>query len=390
MRKKNTALLILALALASVMAWPLPWEVALLLACLVLAVLAWSARSDTSRIILINLAAVFFALAAFEAWLAAKAAAGDGTRLEGTITEGFTVPHPDLGYHPRAGSHVTARKLHGAKIIYDVDYTIGPDGSRVSPPSVPSPSGRCVVFFGDSVTFGEGVADREAFPFRVAERLGPGNSVHNFAFSGYGPHQMLALLQSSAPDARAGCRPTDFVYLAILEHVARVGGLTSWDYHGPRYRLDDGGRAVRDGNFDAPTRLLGRWDLPAGLASELDRCHTWQRFLGRNRSPGRPELDLYLGIVKESARLAAQRYPGSLFQVLLWDGRDDERLAVIERELASADIRVHRITQAIPDFTGNASRYLLSPYDGHPNSVMHERLAGYVVDAMLPLAGDRT
>ena len=81
--------------------------------------------------------------------------------MEGTIVEGYTHPDDMLGYAPDPGKRVTARKLHGNTALYDVTYTIGTDGLRVTPSAPGTPVARCVIFFGDSVTFGEGVNDDE-------------------------------------------------------------------------------------------------------------------------------------------------------------------------------------------------------------------------------------
>ena len=137
-----------------------------------------------------------------------------------------------------------------------------------------------------------------------------------------------------------------------------------------------------------PTQLVAqrvytrRAAPPVGEPIVRDKLHL-QRFFGRDRDPGGSDLALFLGIVLESARLARAKYPGSTFQMILWDGRDDARIGIIEHRLTAAGIPVHRLTAAIPDFATAASRYILSPHDGHPNALMHERLAEYILDRMM-------
>jgi hypothetical protein len=373
---------ILAVATAGIGWCPVPWSAGLFAAALLLALAARGVRGVGSRVILVNLAAVILALAAFESYLGYRDERGDGTRMAGTITEGFHEPDDDLGYRPRAATRVTATKSYGDALIYDVTYSIGTDGLRVMPPAAPGAPAGCVVFFGDSVTFGEGVADDEAYPFLVARRLGSGWTAHNLAFSGYGPQQMLARLQSGATRRLAGCRPTQFVYLAILEHVARVAGLTRWDRHGPRFRLGPGGVPVRDGNFDTPPMRFGGRPVPPAVTQAVDEFRAWQRFSGRGRSPGQGDLELFLAVVAESARLARELHPGSRFDVILWDGRDDDWLGVIRQRLENAGLGVHWLTEAVPGFPADADRYLF-PHDGHPSPEMHRLLAQYVVDVLI-------
>ena len=371
--------LVVVIAGAGIRYCPVPWSPVLLAAAALLGLAAWRARREGAKLAMTWLGSALVAVATFEGYLGHQERAGDGTSMQGTITAGFNQPDDMLGYVPDRASRVTARKLYSNTVLYDVTYNIGADGLRIRPELENVAPVRSVVFFGDSVTFGEGVNDQETFPYLVG-RAGGGNfAAYNFAFSGYGPHQMLAILQAGLIESRKVPRPTHFIYLAIVEHVARVAGLAPWDRHGPRFRLDTGDIPVRDGNFDSPKRLFGRWTVSAPAVAALDNLRTWRRFFGRSRDPDDADLELFLGVVSESARLARAQYPGSTFHVILWDGREDRRIGIIAQRLTAAGIPVERLTAVIPDFTADASRYLLSPHDGHPNPLMHRRLAEYIV-----------
>ena len=385
-RTLRLALLLAIPAAAAMLYFRLPWPLLLLGVAGLCVVSAMALRSDAAKVAMANLAALCVALAAFEGYLEYKASTGDGTRMEGTIVNDFVERDDLLGYRPKMGSRVTARKLHADTVIYDVVYSINADGLRVMPTSGPHPARHCAVFFGDSITFGEGVGDEDAYPYQVVAGSGGAVAGFNFAFSGYGPHQMLGAVQAGAVERIATCRPSHFVHLAILEHIARVAGLAAWDRHGPRFMLDARGRPVRDGNFDAPADP--RWPkVPGWLADSADRYRTWQKFFGRGRALRAADLDLYLAVVRETASLLRERHPGSRFDVLLWDGRDDDRLAVIERSLNSAGINVHRLTAIMDDFNSAAARYLLGPPDGHPNALMHRHIADYVLASVVPRPG---
>lgn len=380
--------LILIMAGAGIRYCPVPWSPVLLSVAALLSFAAWRARREWAKPGMAWLAAVFVALAAFEGYLGHQERAGDGTTMEGTITRGFNQRDDVLGYVPDKASQVTARKLYGHEVLYDVTYSIGADGLRVRPKTNDVAPASSVVFFGDSITFGEGVNDDEAFPYLVGRAGADKFVAYNFAFSGYGPHQMLTILQNGLIDSRAVPMPAHFIYLAIVEHVARVAGLVRWDRHGPRFRLDAAGTPVRDGNFDSPKQLFGRWQVPDPAVAALDALHTWRRFFGRSRDPDEADLELFIGVVTESARLARAQYPGSTFHVILWDGRDDPRIEIIARRLAAAGVPVERLTSIIPDLTADDSHYILSPHDGHPNPLMHQRLAEYILRRIaLPVPG---
>jgi hypothetical protein len=356
---------------------PLPWAIALLTTSILLAYGAVASTRNSMKVVMINAAAICFALAAFEGYLGIVELQGDGTRMEGSITEGFTHSDNVLGYAPNKNTQVTARKFYGDMLIYDVVYTIGPTGLRTSPPAN-QPTRGCVVFFGDSVTFGEGVNDQEAFPYQVGLKTKGEYQIFNLGFSGYGPHQMLASLQAHRLEESVKCRPTYFIYLAIPEHIMRVVGLTSWDRHGPRYRLKQDGTLVRDGNFDTPSSRIPLW-----VQKAIGSYHTWQKLFGNERQPDNADLELFLAVIRKAAHIIHQRYPKSQFDVILWDARNDQRIAVIENNLLAAKIPVYLLTSAIPDFLANWRHYVLSAHDLHPNATAHKLIADYVVSHIL-------
>jgi hypothetical protein len=350
-------------------------------AALLLGLLAWLLRRSSLTYLFTNLATACFAVALFEAFLAIEnSSAGDGTRIEGTINDNFTRPDDTLGYLPNKNAKVTARKLYENSILYDVVYTIGADGLRVSPPHNSDTSTGCAIFFGDSVTFGEGVNDDENYPYLVGLKTDGTYRIHNFAFSGYGPHQMLANLMSGRVAERIRCAPSHVFFLCIPAHIERVAGLTSWDRHGPRFRLSNDGSVKQDGHFDDPWHI-GTWTLPKWVKEGLELSLTWQKIMGRGRQSTSADLDLLAAVIAASRQAASGQYPGSQFDVILWDGAD--RARAIESRLVAAGLPLHLLTTAIPDFPEHWGDYVISPHDMHPNKRLHDRLADYIVSKIL-------
>src|SRR5271165_6743499 len=83
-------------------------------------------------------------------------------------TPGYLSPHPVLGWGPGHPGVFHDRKLDGktGSVIYDVDYTIDEYRNRQV---ISAPSGPSVAFFGDSMTFGQGVPDAETLPQAFAD-----------------------------------------------------------------------------------------------------------------------------------------------------------------------------------------------------------------------------
>lgn len=160
-----------------------------------------------------------------------------------------------LGYAPVHGQLTPVKGFAGSQLIYDVTYTIDADGLRIAAGFDENPhDNRCMLFFGCSFTFGEGVDDHEAMPY-VAGTLA-NLRAYNFGFPGYGPHQMLAAVEHGMVERIVDCRPRWIIYQALPTHVARAAGQTSWDRHGPRYALEDG-EAKYTGHFDDGRSKVG-------------------------------------------------------------------------------------------------------------------------------------
>lgn len=146
----------------------------------------------------------------------------DQERTEGGYTQNYFIPDETLGYAPQKGLAVSSRRYHGNELVYAVTYTIDINGLRISPTF---PSAECtgsVLFFGCSLTFGEGLNDHEAMPFLVGTLSQ--RKVYNFAFHGYGPHQMLSAIEHGVVDKTVDGDPQYAIYQTGLFHVARAAG----------------------------------------------------------------------------------------------------------------------------------------------------------------------
>ena len=321
----------------------------------------------------INVAAVLLAVGAFLLYRSLQPVPGSDTHFEGTIAQpGVYDVLDDMGHLLKPNQRVTARLVSPYRTVYDVTYGIGPDGFRVVPTNPAHPD-SCVVLFGDSNTFGIGVQDNQTYAWQIAERGKGRIAVYNFGVPGTGPHEMLAGLQSGRFQKIIGCTPTDVVYFFIVEHIGRVTGrLSPWDTHGPRYRLDASGKAVRDGNFDTrPHDPLP--DLDEGLLG-------WRRLVyGIDHVGTRQETELTAAIIIQSAREIARFAPKAKFHVLFWTMFDSKRLDELASDLTAAGIVVHPVQQFLPDYRDHQLRYVNGQEDGHPNPMTHGKFADYIL-----------
>ena len=246
--------------------------------------------------------------------------------------------------------------------LYDVVYTIDRHGHRVTRGG--GEGAETYLFFGGSVTFGEGVANSETLPQRFSEALGYRFTVVNASFHGYGPQQMLRALELGQIDEAITGPVRHVVYLAIPTHPERVAGDWFWNLDTPRYELDARGQAGFVGMQSEhwPTRLLATLDRAGGLPQRLARAaYALESEDARNR--------LWAAVVERSASIARDRY-GSKFLCVLWDQWDPGRPAELERLLVQRNIETFRVAPVLAGLTPEES-LIRSGVDHHPSARAH-------------------
>lgn len=337
-----------------------------------------SARKRLGRAGWALAALVALALGAIETILVLAPHLGQPTRFEGSYADvGAFGLHDDLGYAPEPGLALTSRKLVHDRAVYEVTYGYDTHALRTPPPVVTPPRGS-VLCFGCSFTFGEGVEDTEAYPYRVGVRTGGKYQVLNFGFHGYGPHQMLARLQAGLVEPVLSVPPTDVVYLALTDHMTRAAGLKSWDAHGPWYTLE-GEALVRKGNFDdRPWPAFGTRAFVRECVGRLfGRSALYARL---RREPFRSNAEherLFEALVRTTQAEVEMRFPGARFHVLAWDLNPGWNQVL--DHLAAAGIEVHRVSEILPP---PVEAHLI-PGDLHPTPEALDRIAAFVVERLL-------
>jgi hypothetical protein len=205
-------------------------------------------------------------------------------------------------------------------------------------------------------------------PYRVGEKTGGRFRVYNFAFHGYGAHQMLAALEDQLVEGTIDCVPRLVIYQAHPDHVVRAAGFAPWDPHGPRYLREPGGGVAYAGHFDDGVALYG-W----GLLSVLNQSKLLAALLSLRQPDQESSERLFVGIVGAARELVETRHLGAEFHVILWEDANSS----LFQQLARAGLRLHPIDTIVPKEERGDPRYTI-PRDGHPTALLHERVAAYV------------
>jgi hypothetical protein len=158
----------------------------------------------------------------------------------------------ELGAQGTTGVHAIKKRSLSGETVFDVKYSTGRDGFRITPGAGCSGS-LGINFLGDSLTFGEGVQDDETLPYFIFKNLKT-ICVRNLGFPAYGVHQVLSILQSDR-DTRS---VMNFLLTAPWQAV-RSSCKPTWTQGSPKYKLLSNGAVARVGRcFDDTDWVLLR------------------------------------------------------------------------------------------------------------------------------------
>lgn len=295
----------------------------------------------------------------------------DPTLTRGRVLEEYSVNDKILGYSSKKDAVIPVARYYGDDLVYRATYTMNKDGLRIGPEvsrNQNSTIERCVVFFGGSFTFGRGVEDYETIPYLVTKESNGSLRTYNLAFNGYGPHQMLAMIENGLEQDVMDCKPDVGIYQGMVHHVARVNGHVYWDVRGPRYVINESGEVFLDGHFDYVAES-SRKSLIFKVQNRLHQYLSKSKFCSemyKNVLAARNLnnfVDLYLGAVEKSRTIFENRYPNSEFIVIFWDDPDyyNKYTKKILDGFQDRGIKVFPVSEMLPGYIENKFRYELSP-----------------------------
>lgn len=290
-------------------------------------------------------------------------------------------PDADLGYiSKRQAGAYPSRVSMGGEVLYDVVYTLDADGWRVTPQHPGAK--RAAIFLGDSWTAGEGVNDADTFPCKLAQLLGAEWQVYNRAVPGYGPHSVLAQLESGRLDALLQrYDQVEVFFLTIPSHEWRMAGYASWDEQGPRYVLENG-RLERRGNFDTDYKrnwLWGQWGM---LVSAFRESYLCQLLFIDWRFQHGAMVDVQCAAVRAMQQYVEGHSRNGRFTLLGFAG-----MAEVLRRCADAGVNVLDATPALT-LGLRDPRYSI-PHDMHPSPLAYTHLAEFLACHLRGEAGAR-
>lgn len=393
MRKFLPWIVVAAIAVPALKYSTLPYLWIFISSSVALAIMASTDR--VRRVWWVNLACITFGLAVAEYyfWTQGYEASTEGQVDEGTFAKQIFTPHPDLGWAPQPGTVARQRRSFEGKELYDVDYTIGQNGLRISSRSESPPEAECILLFGGSFTFGQGLEDQETLAWQISDQSKHDFRTYNLGVMGYGAHQMLSALQHGLVDKAVDCdreRVSHVFYQAISDHIRRSAGRAWWITRGPKYRLTEDGDVKLSGHFEDNDDYNEERSLAEMLGTQILKSEIYNAIVEGKylHKYGQDTIDLYIEIVHESRQIVRSKYPCAKLHVLWWDEDDIDNRAVSDG-LKQDGVDVHLISDILPNYEVDDlnETYRLHETDNHPNALANELIAEYVVRDILPQPG---
>jgi len=229
----------------------------------------------------------------------------------------YWIEDDELGYKPRPSIFTRAQKEVNNKIVYDTEYTIDSHGLRKTKSAGMA---QCnFLFFGGSRVFGEGLPDIQALPYQFSSKLNYNYNVLNYAFHGYGPHQMLRVLETGNLDLSKGNVAVIF-YLLAPDDLDKISGNVERFRRGPKYILKEE-KLKYVGDLTGIGGIFNSlYDFKSSVISLLRHSQLINLLFKLINSENTEKLDkryeLLLGIINEADKFAREKY-NSKFVIIL-------------------------------------------------------------------------
>ena len=207
------------------------------------------------------------------------------------------------------------KKVRDGETIFDVTYKFDSLYRRIVPEHPDDGAENFIIFFGGSQTFGEGLNDWETIP-AVIQQDTPSHRVYNYAYSGYGPHQMLRKLETYTLQNEITETKGIAFYQYFTFHIPRVLGTMNYiSWAGgaaPYYHINSNDDLEYSGSFASGRffTTLFYWLLSKSAIANHYHVDIPAKLTHNH-------YDLVCRVLVKSRDIFLEQYPDSRFVVIL-------------------------------------------------------------------------
>ena len=282
-----------------------------------------------------------------------------------------------VGYRLPANLTLNYVKKRRDEVVYDSKFSTNKDHLRITPTDSIIDKDKYAAFFGCSFTFGEGLQSNETSSYYFQSQ-NPSFQPYNFGNSAYGPHQMLALLQSGRAKKIVKEKNGIAFYTYMSDHINRaVGGTNSFTNTGgnaPYFALEDG-KIVRHGLFNNGHSKLKVWFYNLIFNSNICRYFS----IGYPFWMSDSEYKFIAELLIESAAEYKRQFGNDNFYVVFYPDQKDYATKIIEH-LKGRNIKYLDYTKL---FDHDLPQYHIK-YDKHPSALANQTLVKQIIKDVKP------
>lgn len=164
--------------------------------------------------------------------------------------------------------NIVSKSYLNGSIIYNVTYLTDKYRRRTINEEYDNNNPH-IILFGGSYAFGEGLNDDETLQYYLDKNMRDYN-IYNYAFSGYGPQHMLALLEKRNLSKEVHSNSGIAIYVFLPFHIKRTIGssYSRWIYDSPYYLLDEDNILAKSGSFNSDRKVISAIYMIYGIIKE--------------------------------------------------------------------------------------------------------------------------
>ena len=209
--------------------------------------------------------------------------------IQGEVTYG--IPDTKVNIKKVKGASTI---MHPNQTIYECSYSFDSIGRRTTQ-HTESAKTKVALFFGDAMTFGEGVNDCETVA-SYYENLNSQTTSHNYGFLGHGPTHMLRQITSQKFKDQFKYTKGTIFYILRDDAIKSTAGQVPWAEGTPKYTIASNGTLEYSGVYKQTDCVHEKIYLPSQF-TEKDRTLTVKVFEEAKNSLTQLSKDLELLVV---------------------------------------------------------------------------------------------
>lgn len=283
---------------------------------------------------------------------------------------------PPLGYSPKPNQVLSAKITYdNGDIIFDRKYSIDQYGNRLTVNRFQNEQRETIIYYGCSMTFGEGLRDEDTLPSQFAKALNYKSHIVNMAYNGYGVHHMLRSLELDLPKKNIVGRVRYVIYGAIHSAASRALNPTCYlgFTHGPKYILDKVGVKY---NGEYSTKGIFNFFMYRLKPSLSARSRLFQRISRAFEINSTENIAFYIAMLQRARGLIKDRY-GAEFIIFFHDEEMDDLSEKLEKQFIENNFRYIKRSSIIPLKDSKKNQYAIAG-DGHPTADANKEYANYL------------